>query len=118
MTLHTNHGPPDPEAPFTVEDYVAREHWRPVGESLLFQAVVLVGTAALFAVPPAAALSLVHIMGLLGAVVGTVVATGLADRGERERATLVATRALASLLLSGGGLAGLLFLLAGQPPAA
>lgn len=110
MTMDANRGNPGANQPDTIESFVAREHWRPIAMHALIQLTLLASVSAVFAVPPAAAAALAHLVAMLGAVLSSVPIARMVEQGHQQAAVELARRSLASLIVAGVALLGLIAL--------
>ncbi|MGQ9367471.1 hypothetical protein [Azospirillum sp. ST 5-10] len=88
-----------------VESIVAREHWDAIARSAMAQGGVLILVALILGMPVYGALTLIHIVTLLGAIFANVMALRLEEEGRIEPAVQVARRSLGALAVSTASMA-------------
>ena len=100
MSLEWERGNKQPGGAPGLEDFIAREHWRPIVTDAALQMTVMALIATMLSMPAAAAFSMMYLVSFGGAIFAGFMAPRVAA-GDPQAAVRVARRSVASLLVSG-----------------
>lgn len=84
----------------TIETYVAREHWPAIRAMVLMELLLLAFLFLLLQAPVEAALTLVHLITLMGASLMAVVTLNRQAQGDTLRAVAFGQRTISTLIIS------------------